>query len=127
MHLLLSSISDQTPGGFERLEQATAPNAFHNSAERFDPPKCHPNTRTAVIERIMNWIRGLETEDLNALIMWLYAAAGAGKSAIAQTIAELCHAENILLAAFFFSRSDPSRNNAKSLVASIAYQIATNL
>ena len=59
--------------------------------------------------------------------MWLYGPAGAGKSAIAQTIAELCHARCLLLASFFFSRTDPKRNNEKSLVASIAYQIALNL
>jgi hypothetical protein len=32
-----------------------------------------------------------------------------------------------LLASFFFSRTDPKRNNEKSLVASIAFQIALNL
>ena len=30
--------------------------AFHNSAERFDPPKCHPHTREAVLKRIMQWV-----------------------------------------------------------------------
>lgn len=37
-----------------------------------------------------------------------------GKSAIAQTIAELWHTCHLLLASFFFSRTDPKRNNAKS-------------
>jgi hypothetical protein len=59
--------------------------------------------------------------------MWLYGPAGAGKSAIAQTIAERCHARHILLASFFFSRTDPKRNNEKSLIASVAFQIALNL
>jgi len=30
------------------LHRATATAAFHNSEERFNPPKCHPNTRLAV-------------------------------------------------------------------------------
>jgi hypothetical protein len=75
----------------------------------------------------MNWILGLGVEECEAVIMWLHGAAGAGKSAIAQTIAEHCHALNLLLASFFFSRSDPSRNLAKYLIPTIAYQVATNL
>ena len=38
------------------LYRETAAAAFHNSKERFDPPKCHPNTRLAVLEKIMKWI-----------------------------------------------------------------------
>jgi hypothetical protein len=114
-------------GGFELLQKAVATGAFHNSGERFDPPRCHPNTRTAVIDKIMNWILGLAEEECEAVIMWLHGAAGAGKSAIAQTIAERCHALNLLLASFFFSRSDPSRSHGKYFIATIAYQVATNL
>ena len=55
--------------------------------------------------------------------MWLYGPAGAGKSAIVQTIAEKCTELNILLASFFFSRADGTRNHPNSLVATIAYQI----
>ena len=107
------------------LHRETATAAFHNSDERFDPPKCHPNTRLAVLTKIMRWIR--REEDLDAFIMWMYGPAGAGKSAIAQTIAEMCDEEMLLLASFFFSRNDPSRSTAKPLIATIAYQITLNL
>jgi len=109
----------------EILHRATATAAFHNSDERFDPPKCHPNTRLAVLAKIMRWIR--REEDLGAFIMWMYGPAGAGKSAIAQTIAEMCDEEILLLASFFFSRNDPSRSTVKPLIATIAYQITLNL
>ena len=109
----------------EILHRATATAAFHNSDERFDPPKCHPNTRLAVLEKIMKWIKW--EEGIDAFIMWVYGPAGAGKSAIAQTIAEMCEEDMILLASFFFSRNDPSRSTAKPLVATIAYQITLNL
>jgi len=66
-------------------------------------------------------------EDLHAFIMWVYGPAGSGKSAIAQTIAEMCEEEMILLARFFFSRNDPSRSTVKPLIATIAYQISLNL
>ena len=107
------------------LRQATATAAFHNSKERFDPPKCHPNTRLAVLTKIMKWIKW--EGDLNSFIIWVYGPAGAGKSAITQTIAEMCEREMILLASFFFSRNDPSRSNVNSLIATLAYQITLNL
>ena len=82
----------------ELLQRHIAPGAFHNSDERYDPPKCHPRTRRAVLEKIMGWVK-----DPNkvALILWLYGPAGAGKSAIAQTIAELLEEAGLLAAAFF--------------------------
>jgi hypothetical protein len=70
----------------------------------------------------MNWVIGGV-----GFIMWLYGPAGAGKSAIAQTIAELCFAQKRLLASFFFSRSDPNRNHERSLIATLSYQIALNI
>ena len=104
---------------------ASAPNALHDSSARFDPPTCHPNTRLAVLECIMEWIFG--SDDRDALILWLYGPAGAGKSAILQSIAEKCAALDILLASFFFFRSDSTRNHPGSLIATIAYQIATRI
>ncbi|KDR66259.1 hypothetical protein GALMADRAFT_20971, partial [Galerina marginata CBS 339.88] len=99
--------------------------AFHNSGDRYDPPKCYPNTRVAVLEKVMDWIIG--TFGWEEYIMWLYGPAGAGKSAIAQTIAEMCNKNHTLLASFFFSRSDPKRNSVKPLAATLAYQVAINL
>ena len=119
--MLTDDDSDAAP--FEKLQEAASPAAFYNSAARFDPPKCHPNTRLAVLNKIMQWILGNEHKD--ELIMWLYGSAGAGKSAIAQSIAEQCAMNRILLASFFFSRTDTTRNHANSLFPTLAYQIAS--
>ena len=98
------------------------PGAFHNSLERGDPPKCHKRTREAILNKIMDWVmKKIETD---AFMMWLYGAAGAGKSAIAQTIAELREEHKLLLASFFFFRADSLRSTSKQLVATIAYQIS---
>ncbi|PPQ86055.1 hypothetical protein CVT25_002236 [Psilocybe cyanescens] len=105
----------------DRLVEAASLGALHNSGDRFDPPKCHPNTRTAVLQNLMDWFIGEFGWD--NFVLWLYGPAGAGKSAIAQTFAEQCAAKNRLLASFFFSRSDLSRNNEKGLVATLAYQL----
>jgi len=98
--------------------------ALYNSFERdlLDAPKCHPHTRVAVINRLIDWLTG--KIDDKALIMWLYGAAGAGKSAIAHTIAEICDKDGWLLATFFFWKTSPERNNASRFIATIVYQIA---
>jgi len=98
--------------------------ATYNSLERqgLDAPKCHPNTRVAVVNRLISWIRG--DIDFNALILWLYGAAGAGKSAIAHTLAEICEKYGCLLATFFFWKTAAERSDISRFVATIAYQIA---
>ena len=108
----------------ELLQQHIAPGAFHNSDERYDPPKCHPHTRRSVLKKIMDWVK-----DPNkvALILWLYGPAGAGKSAIAQTIAELLEKAGLLAAAFFFSRNAAGRSTKAPLVATLAYQLIISL
>ncbi|CAA7269454.1 unnamed protein product [Cyclocybe aegerita] len=107
--------------GFDILTRAVAPTAFHNSDDRPDPPKCHENTRVAVIKRIMDWVTGkIDTE---AFMLWMYGPAGAGKSAIARSVAQLCEAQNLLLASFLFFRPNPRRNTMDPLVATLAYQI----
>jgi cytidylate kinase len=72
----------------------------------------------------MGWVLGHKNRE--ALITWLLGPAGAGKSAIAQTLAEMCSSLKILLASFFFFRADPARNHPRSLIATIAYQVAIN-
>ena len=60
-------------------------------------------------------------------MMWLYGSAGVGKSAIAQTVAEMCYDSGFLIASFFFSRNSPGRSDAKRLIATIAYQLALSI
>jgi hypothetical protein len=53
-------------------------------------------------------------------------AAGSGKSAIQQSIAECCAKGNILGGAYFISAADNSRNTASTIVPTIAYQLGLN-
>ena len=108
----------------EHLQRHIAPGAFHNSDERYDPPKCYPHTRRAVLKKIMNWVKDA---DKVALFLWLYGPAGAGKSAIAQTIAELLEEAGLLAAAFFFSRNAPGRDDKTPLVATLVYQLVKSI
>ncbi|KAF8151694.1 hypothetical protein B0H34DRAFT_775575, partial [Crassisporium funariophilum] len=110
--------------GFEDLHRHISPGALHNSGEFLDQPRCHPDTRVAVLEAIMAWVENLERESST---MWLHGPAGAGKSAIARSIAEQCAALNLLIASFFFSRLADGRNNTERLISTIAYQLAQNI
>jgi len=114
-------MTDNLPTGLSLLRANAAPEAFHNSSERYDKPKCHPHTRTAVINEIMTLA---SDEEKRAFFMWLYGPAGAGKTAIADSIAELCHDGGRLAASFFFSRGADGCKDAAHFVSSIASQLA---
>ena len=107
--------------GLDLLSQHIAPGAIHNSAERYDPPKCLPRTREAILRKIMAWVE-MRAENME-LFLWLYGSAGTGKSAIAQTIAEICEQAGLLAASFFFSRTAAGRNDMSRLVSTIVYQL----
>lgn len=57
----------------------------------------------------------------------MFGPAGAGKSAIAQTIAEICAKNNLLAASFFFFHGAPDRGAVERLIPSIAYQLAIRM
>ena len=99
----------------------TSPSAFYNAGHTFDLPKCHPNTRVVILERLKNWLVG--NVEPNASVLWLNGAAGSGKSCIARSVAEWCQEQNLLLASFFFFRSDSSRNSVKHFIPTLAYNI----
>ncbi|KAF8960504.1 hypothetical protein BDZ97DRAFT_1301374 [Flammula alnicola] len=111
--------------GWEILQQNVAPGAFYDAAERGDPPKCHPDTRLAILAKITEWIKDLDSR--RQFFIWLYGPAGVGKSAIAQTIAEMCAREALLAASFFFSRTVSGRNNETRFIASVAYQLSLSI
>ena len=60
-------------------------------------------------------------------ILWMYGTAGTGKSAIEQTIAELCYQMDLLAASFFFSRSVNGRNNKTFLITTIVHQLIESI
>jgi hypothetical protein len=68
----------------------------------------------------MDWIQDRSAPQR---ILCMTGAAGAGKSALQQTIAVCCVKTDILGAAFFFSSADPTRNTASTVVGTIAYQL----
>lgn len=70
-----------------------------------------------VLNEIIEWTEG------NEKVLWLRGLAGAGKSAIAQTVAERCAEGGKLVASFFFLRGDPKRSHSKRFCATLAAQL----
>ena len=112
------------PSGMENLRKIIARGALHNSKERHYPPKCHQSTRMSVLKKIMEWVENIE---IIYRFMWLYGPVGVGKSAIAQTIAELYFGINVLAASFFFSRMAADCSDSTLVIATIAYQLCLSI
>ena len=72
----------------------------------------------------MDWVKDA---DKVVLFLWLYGPAGAGKSAIVQTIAKLLEEAGLLAAAFFFSRNAAGCNDKTPLVATLIYQLLISI
>lgn len=113
----------QTLAALEKLSEVAAHSAIYDSAAQFDAPKCHPETRTQILDRLERWMcEPLKHEDWS--LVWLHGGAGVGKSAILQTISGRCIARRAVLGTFFFSRTDSTRNHAEALIPTLAYQMA---
>ncbi|KAF9442991.1 hypothetical protein P691DRAFT_680450 [Macrolepiota fuliginosa MF-IS2] len=93
-----------------------------DSSARDPPPKCHPGTRLTIGAKLGTWL-----DDYERLwnMIWLHGPAGTGKSAVAQTFAEHCYERGRLGAAFFFSRPN-ERNKPKTVIPTLAYQLAVH-
>ncbi|KAF8344502.1 hypothetical protein F5887DRAFT_970239, partial [Amanita rubescens] len=108
---------------YRDLKSHIADAAMHDSPARYPPPRCHPRTREKVLEVISDWIADSNSRQH---IMWLNGPAGAGKSAIAQTVAEH-YKDSLLAASFFFLRNTPYRGVANHLFTTLAWQLGTSI
>jgi len=81
---------------------------------------CMKGTRRGVLFQLECWLndRG------DKRVFWLNGLAGTGKSTIAQTFAEMSFADGKLGASFFCSRSFDDRSNLRSIIPTLAFQLA---
>jgi hypothetical protein len=128
MHDFFHVRSEENPyphEGLHTLRLGVSLGAIHDSAERYPPPNCHPDTRKAVRRIILDWIC---SDSSASFFFWLYGPAGVGKTAILQAIAEfLCspsESNQNFGASFFFSRGKKGRDEGHFLFSTIAYQLA---
>ena len=121
---LIRSLTVFLSSALKVLHENIAAGAMHNSKERYDSPKCHPDTRKAVLSDITSWI---SDHSKKTCILWVSAPAGSGKSAILQQIAENYYNSGGLSASFFFSQTAMKRNSETFLIATLASQLATSI
>ncbi|KAF9071359.1 hypothetical protein BDP27DRAFT_1322377 [Rhodocollybia butyracea] len=118
-------LQGQRETGLHDLYRHSSPSALLDAEARFPPPLCLPGTRETVLRDLNNWANSTDVD--KPAVQWLYGAAGAGKSAIAQTFAERCVKNGTLIGSFFFWRSDAARNGPQQLFTTIALQIALGI
>ncbi|KAJ7493110.1 hypothetical protein B0H11DRAFT_2007266 [Mycena galericulata] len=117
----INHIQSRGDAGLHLLREVSASDAFHNAAGTYPLPKCHPDTRTEMLEKLSSW--SLRDEP-DSRVLWLYGPAGAGKSAIALSFCQKLEAEGQLGATFFFKRGHLPNGNGNKLFVTIAYQLA---
>ncbi|KAL0566451.1 hypothetical protein V5O48_015560 [Marasmius crinis-equi] len=91
--------------------------ASHKAEHQFSRGECLEGTREEALRIIRKWKMA---NDQDFPVCWLSGSAGAGKSAIAMTVAKSSDG-NGLISSFFFFRSDPRRNNPSALILTIAH------
>ncbi|KAJ3570083.1 hypothetical protein NP233_g4636 [Leucocoprinus birnbaumii] len=108
--------------GLDRLLEHSMRGAFHDSSDRYPPPRCHYDSRQELRKTIIDWAIGL-SEASEKLLLWMHGPFGVGKTAVAQNSAEALAGLMKLAATLFFSRPN-RRNDPNRIFTSIAYQLA---
>ncbi|KJA24186.1 hypothetical protein HYPSUDRAFT_536588 [Hypholoma sublateritium FD-334 SS-4] len=125
---LWGSIATTIPfAAFVQLQQCVATSALHESAEFTSECICYPNTRNTLLDSIIINIDRATAPQETEKFIWINGAAGSGKTSIAHSVAERCLGRGIIVATFFFGRSDPNRNTIHSVVSTIAYQLCQQI
>ncbi|KAF8058007.1 hypothetical protein FPV67DRAFT_1722400 [Lyophyllum atratum] len=108
---------------FQALSPVTATGAAYNSQERHPPPKCYPGTRPSILKDLEEWVMSGATGHRGS-VTWLHGPAGAGKSAVAQTLCESSADRGHLASSFFFSRGNAHRGSINRVFPTIAFHLA---
>ena len=77
-------------------------------------------TRKEILSQLEEWSK----DEQEKQVFWLNGLAGTGKSTIAQTFAEMSFADGILGGSFFCSRDFEDRSNLRSILPTLAFQLA---
>jgi hypothetical protein len=82
---------------------------------------CFPHTRVHILNFISEWIvnpSGAKN------VLWIYGLAGAGKSTLANTIANRFRDVGRLASFIFFDRNVADRSNPENVITTLAYHLA---
>jgi hypothetical protein len=101
------------------LLKETIPGAASDSSARHPPPRCHPGTRLAILERCLHFITHCNAEKK---MRWVVGAAGVGKSAVMQNVADSPGLPVSSQASVFFSIN--GRGDGTKAIMTLSYQFA---
>jgi hypothetical protein len=107
------------------LLKETIPGAEFDSSDPNMPLRCHPGTRLEIIKRCQDFILNREGRQR---LRWVVGAAGVGKSAIMQSVAQdesSVLSDIIVGATIFFSVN--GRQDGTKAITTIVYQLAVKL
>jgi hypothetical protein len=91
--------------------------AFHDHPEAASP--CCEDTRVDLLESISSWMLDPSSES----IYWLRGVAGTGKTAVAQSVAQIATELEFINASFFFSSTTDDRRGYANVISTLAYQL----
>ncbi|EKM76693.1 hypothetical protein AGABI1DRAFT_78113, partial [Agaricus bisporus var. burnettii JB137-S8] len=115
----ITYISTTSDHFMEKLLEKTIPGAVSNSSARYPPPRCHPGTRLAVLERCLHFITNCTGK---RKIRWVVGFAGVGKSAIMQSVADSPNLPVTCHVSVFFSIN--GRDDGTKAIITLCYQLA---
>lgn len=103
------------------LFNAGSADVAYDSLAFHPPPKCEPHTRIRLLKNIRRWVDSGKEK-----ILFLAGVAGAGKTAIAQTVADAYAGRGVLAASYFTFRGSSSANKITHFIPTMTHQIATS-
>ncbi|KAJ3127124.1 hypothetical protein HK100_009913 [Physocladia obscura] len=121
-HQIIDRIGGASEQNFESIVDELdwlAPVSFNSLNEKFRDSYV-PNTRIWAVKDFNNWIKAGKTSTLCHL-----GGAGVGKTMVAWLIREKSHNYDYVVPAYFHCKHDDSdKNNPKSIITTLAYQLA---
>ncbi|KAJ6779586.1 hypothetical protein PWT90_04750 [Aphanocladium album] len=117
VHSIQTFVRDSSQRGvLAHLEGRVAAGACFDSAAEQHNPRCLPNTRVDLLQRVTEWTVNSNSE----AIFWLNGMAGTGKSTISRTVAESVARDGQLGASFFFKRGEGDQSTMAKFCSTIA-------
>lgn len=90
---------------------------------RYDTARvCLSGTRTAIINRIVDWSQKRDTSEG---LLWVHGQAGLGKSSIAASVCHELDGKKLLGGEFFCKRDSPARRDPQQVLTTIVYGLAS--
>ncbi|KAG8708632.1 hypothetical protein FRC09_001120, partial [Ceratobasidium sp. 395] len=88
----------------------------------YDPNrKCYANTRTNIIDELVNWA---QNSNVGSRLAWVHGPAGFGKSSIATSVCLRLDGQNALASSFFCKRDIPELRDPRRVLTTISYGLA---